>query len=262
MLAVGGFWGCSDRTVVLSACGGHFTFPLPVLLLTVHHCQMHFQPYICDVFFCRLQYLEILSGTKLIKPAALNKPSPHREGSPATPKRPEDPSEDSFVQLQTETLGSYGGNREKELLMLKRAQDAEEKWRGAQALIEQIKMTFSEKEKELENTVESLKRQQERELFKLNQENYILQAKLSSFEETSRKQRWLQFGEISDPLTEEKLKQIQKEIQEQETLLQGYQQENERLYSQVKDLQEQNKKNEERMFKENQNLFSELASLK
>lgn len=159
-------------------------------------------------------------------------------------------------------MGSYGGNREKELLMLKRAQDAEEKWRGAQALIEQIKMTFSEKEKELENTVESLKRQQERELFKLNQENYILQAKLSSFEETSRKQRWLQFGETSDPLTEEKLKQIQKEIQEQETLLQGYQQENERLYSQVKDLQEQNKKNEERMFKENQNLFSELASLK
>ncbi|NP_955020.2 centrosomal protein of 162 kDa [Mus musculus] len=205
---------------------------------------------------------EILSGTKLIKPAASNKPSPHREGSPATPKRPEDPSDDSFVQLQTEPLGSYGGNREKELLMLKRAQDAEEKWTGAQALMEQMKMTFCEKEKELENTVESLKRQQERELFRLNQENYILQAKLSSFEETSRKQRWLQFGETSDPLTGEKLKQIQKEIQEQETLLQGYQQENERLYNQVKDLQEQNKKNEERMFKENQNLFSELASLK
>lgn len=108
--------------------------------------------------------------------------------------------------------------------MLKRAQDAEEKWRGAQALIEQVKMTFSEKEKELEDTVESLKRQQERELFKLNQENYILQAKLSSYEETSRKQRWLQFGETSDPITGEKLKQIQKEIQEQETLLQGYQQ--------------------------------------
>lgn len=41
-----------------------------------------------------------------------------------------------------------------------------------------------------------------------------------------------------------------------------YKKENERLYSQVKDLQEENKKNEERMFKENQSLFSELASLK
>ncbi|KAL6072538.1 hypothetical protein STEG23_006858, partial [Scotinomys teguina] len=205
---------------------------------------------------------EILSGTKLIRPAALNKPSPQSEGSLATPKRPEDSTADSSVQFQTEPSGSSGGNRDKELLMLKRAQDAEEKWRGAQALIEQIKVTFSEKEKELENTLENLKREQEGELFKLNQENYILQAKLSSFEETSRKQRWLQLGETSDPITGEKLKQIQKEIQEQETLLQGYQQENERLYNQVKDLQEQNKRNEERMFKENQNLFSELASLK
>ncbi|XP_006983771.1 centrosomal protein of 162 kDa [Peromyscus maniculatus bairdii] len=205
---------------------------------------------------------EILSGTKLIKPAALNKPSPQSEGSLATPKRPEDATADASDQFQTEPSGSSGGNREKELLMLKRAQDAEEKWRGAQALIEQIKITFSEKEKELENALENLKRQQKEELFKLNQENYILQAKLSSFEETNRKQRWLQLGETSDPITGEKLKQIQKEIQEQETLLQGYQQENERLYNQVKDLQEQNKKNEERMFKENQNLFSELASLK
>lgn len=77
-------------------------------------------------------------------------------------------------------MGSYGGNREKESLMLKRAQEAEEKWRGAQALIEQIKMTFSEKEKALESTVESLKRQQEGELFRLNQENYILQAKVTN----------------------------------------------------------------------------------
>ncbi|KAM7337208.1 hypothetical protein ACRRTK_003327 [Alexandromys fortis] len=76
-----------------------------------------------------------------------------------------------------ESAGSSGENREKELLMLKRAQDAEERWRDAQALIEQIKVTFSEKEKELENTLENLKRQQEGELFKLNQENYILQAK-------------------------------------------------------------------------------------
>lgn len=62
--------------------------------------------------------------------------------------------------------------------MFKRVQEAEEKWRGAQALIEQIKVTFSEKERELENKMEELKRQQEKELFKLNQDNYILQAKV------------------------------------------------------------------------------------
>ncbi|XP_004860307.1 centrosomal protein of 162 kDa isoform X1 [Heterocephalus glaber] len=206
---------------------------------------------------------EILSGTKLIKPEPLSKAAPKSENYLATPKKSEDPiATDSCVQFQTDSSGYSGENKEKELFMLKRAQEAEEKWRGAEALIEQIKVTFSEKEKELENKLEELKRQQEKELFKLSQENYILQTKLTSFEETNRKQRWLHFGETADPVTGEKLKQIQKEIQEQETLLQGYQQENEKLYNQVKDLQEQNKKNEERMFKENQNLFSELASLK
>ncbi|XP_047716606.1 centrosomal protein of 162 kDa isoform X4 [Prionailurus viverrinus] len=206
---------------------------------------------------------EILSETKVIKPVALGKPAPKIENCLATPKKAEDSTETDYcVQFQNDSSGYCGGNKETELLMFKRVQEAEEKWRGAQALIEQIKVTFSEKERELENKMEELRRQQEKELFRLNQDNYILQAKLSSFEETNKKQRWLHFGETADPVTEEKLKQIQKEIQEQETLLQGYQQENERLYSQVKDLQEQNKKNEERMFKENQSLFSELASLK
>ncbi|KAF6113140.1 centrosomal protein 162 [Phyllostomus discolor] len=206
---------------------------------------------------------EILSETKLIKPAALTKPAPKTESCPATPEKSEDPTESaSGVQFQNDSARYHGGNMDTELIMFKRVQEAEEKWRGAQALIEQIKVTFSEKERELENKMEELKKQQEKELFKLSQDNYILQAKLNSFGETNKKQRWLHFGEPADAITEEKLKQIQKEIQEQETLLQGYQQENERLYNQVKDLQEENKKNEERMFKENQSLFSELASLK
>ncbi|XP_040839641.1 centrosomal protein of 162 kDa [Ochotona curzoniae] len=206
---------------------------------------------------------EILTETRVIKPAALGKPAPKTESWLAAPEKHEEPTEiDLYFQSQTDSSGYCGRNKEKELLMFKRVQEAEDKWRGAQALIEQIKVTFSEKEKDLENKLEELKRQQEKELFKLNQDNYILQAKLSSFEETNKKQKWLHFGEPTDPVTGEKLKQIQKEIQEQETLLQGYQQENERLYNQVKSLQEQNKKNEERMFKENQSLFSELASLK
>lgn len=205
---------------------------------------------------------EILSETKL-KPAALGKRAPKTESCLATPKKSEDATEtSSCVHFQNDSSGYRDGNMDTELIMFKRVQEAEEKWRGAQAVIEQIKVTFSEKERELENKVEELKRQQEKELFKLSQDNYILQTKLNSFGETNKKQRWLHVGETTNPVTEEKLKQIQKEIQEQETLLQGYQQENERLYNQVKDLQEQNKKNEERMFKENQSLFSELASLK
>ncbi|XP_006870730.1 PREDICTED: centrosomal protein of 162 kDa [Chrysochloris asiatica] len=206
---------------------------------------------------------ETLPGTKVIKPAALGTPAPKTESFLDVPNKSKDPTQtNTWVQFPNDSSGYPGGNKETELFMFKRVQEAEEKWRGAQALIEQIKVTFSDKERKLENKMQELKRQQEKELFKLNQDNYILQAKLSSFEEANKKQRWLHIGETAGPFTEEKLKQIQKEIQEQETLLQGYQQENERLYNQVKDLQEQNKRNEEQMFKENQSLLNELASLK
>ncbi|XP_008061301.1 centrosomal protein of 162 kDa isoform X2 [Carlito syrichta] len=121
---------------------------------------------------------EILSETKLIKPAAMDKAAPKAESCLATPKKSEQPTEtDSCVQFHTDSSGYCGENKEKELHMFQRVQEAEEKWRGAQALIEQIKATFSEKEKELENKVEELKRQQEKELFRLNQDNYILQTK-------------------------------------------------------------------------------------
>ncbi|KTF76055.1 hypothetical protein cypCar_00019190, partial [Cyprinus carpio] len=42
-------------------------------------------------------------------------------------------------------------------------------------------------------------------------------------EEARTKQKW-SFGEVSDPLTEEKLKLVEKEMKEQETLIQGYHQ--------------------------------------
>ncbi|XP_050806039.1 centrosomal protein of 162 kDa isoform X3 [Gopherus flavomarginatus] len=117
------------------------------------------------------------------------------------------------------------------------------------------------KEKEMENKMVEMKMQHDKELFRLSQENYVLQTKVNSMEELSKEKKWLHLG-ATEAVTEEKLKQIQKEIQDQENLLRGYQQENERLYKQMKELQIQNKKNEERMFKENQHLTSELASLR
>ncbi|XP_043542924.1 centrosomal protein of 162 kDa isoform X5 [Chiloscyllium plagiosum] len=78
--------------------------------------------------------------------------------------------------------------------------------------------------------------------------------------EANRKK--LIFGGPLDPVTEEKLKLIEKEVQEQETLIQGYHQENERLYSQVKELQVLKKRNEEKMFTETQHLMAEIHRLK
>ncbi|NWY71255.1 CE162 protein, partial [Erithacus rubecula] len=151
-------------------------------------------------------------------------------------------------------------NCDRELYLLKRVQAAEEDLNTAQDLIQQLASKLSQKEKEMEAKVAELKTQHEKELSRLGQENYVLQSKLRNMEEMAQEKRWSHSATI--PVTEEKLAQIQKEIEDQEVIIQGYQQENERLYKQMKELQIQNKKNEEQMFKENQCLKSELTHLR
>ncbi|OXB75552.1 UNVERIFIED_CONTAM: hypothetical protein H355_013552 [Colinus virginianus] len=150
---------------------------------------------------------------------------------------------------------------ERELHLLRRAQAAEEDLNSARDVIQQLTSTVSEKEKEMEAKVVELKTHYEKQLSQLGQENYVLQSKLRSMEELSKEKRWIhQTGTV--PVPEEKLSQIQKEMEDQEVIIQGYQQENERLYKQMKELQIQNKKNEEQMYKENQCLMSELIALR
>uniref|UniRef100_A0A8C3C0J9 Centrosomal protein of 162 kDa n=1 Tax=Cairina moschata TaxID=8855 RepID=A0A8C3C0J9_CAIMO len=156
---------------------------------------------------------------------------------------------------------SPGKSCERELYLLRRAQVAEEDLNRARDLIQQLTSTVSQKEKEMETKILELKTQHEKELSQWGQENYVLQSKLRSMEELSKEKRWIHHA-ATVPVTEEKLSQIQKEIEDQEVIIQGYQQENEKLYKQMKELQIQNKKNEEQMFKENQCLMSELIALR
>ncbi|NWZ65533.1 CE162 protein, partial [Acrocephalus arundinaceus] len=149
---------------------------------------------------------------------------------------------------------------DRELYLLKRVQAAEEDLNTARDLVQQLSSKLSQKEKDMEAKVVELKTQHEKELSRLGQENYVLQSKLRNMEEMAQEKRWTHAATI--PVTEEKLAQIQKEIEDQEVIIQGYQQENERLYKQMKELQIQNKKNEEQMFKENQCLKSELIHLR
>ncbi|NXN36947.1 CE162 protein, partial [Rhinoptilus africanus] len=150
---------------------------------------------------------------------------------------------------------------DRELYLLKRVQVAEEDLNTARDLIQQLTSTVSQKEKEIETKIAELKTQHEKELSQLGQENFVLQSKLRSMEELTQEKRWIHHT-ATIPVTEEKLTQIKKEIEDQEVIIQGYQQENERLYKQMKELQIQNKKNEERMFKENQCLMSELIAVR
>ncbi|NWV55950.1 CE162 protein, partial [Daphoenositta chrysoptera] len=150
---------------------------------------------------------------------------------------------------------------DRELYLLKRVQAAEEDLNTARDLIQQLASKLSQEEKEMEAKVVELKTQHEKELSRLGQENYVLQSKLRNMEEMAQEKRWTHYA-ATISVSEEKLAQIKKEIEDQEVIIQGYQQENERLYKQMKELQIQNKKNEERMFKENQCLKAELIDLR
>nr|XP_040021407.1 LOW QUALITY PROTEIN: centrosomal protein of 162 kDa [Gasterosteus aculeatus aculeatus] len=129
------------------------------------------------------------------------------------------------------------------------AQDREEDG----SLVQELRGQLAHKERELQ-----LMKEGAGEINTLRQQNYLLQIKLQSAEEASRKTRWR--IEATDLAPEEKLQQIDKEIKEQETLIKGYQQENEKLYLQMKAQQAESKANEEAMCSETQRLLNELAS--
>ncbi|KAK1895901.1 hypothetical protein KUDE01_021352, partial [Dissostichus eleginoides] len=119
------------------------------------------------------------------------------------------------------------------------------------SLVEELKMQLAQKERELQ-----LMKEGAEEITSLKQQNYLLQSKLRSAEDESQKKKR---AEASDSASGEKLQQLDREMKEQETLIKGYQQENEKLYLQMKAQQAQSKSNEEAMFNENQRLLNELA---
>ncbi|KAG9493669.1 hypothetical protein GDO78_001514 [Eleutherodactylus coqui] len=141
----------------------------------------------------------------------------------------------------------------------KRLQNVEEKLNAGHGQ----KVTFKEDSliNDFKQEMEQMKINYEKEIKALKQENFILQTKLNAGEEKVKKRSRL-FGDQKNPIMEEEIQQIRQEILEQETLLHGYQQENERLYNQVKDLQVKNKQNEGQMFQENQALKVELISIR
>ncbi|KAG8010372.1 hypothetical protein GBF38_014656, partial [Nibea albiflora] len=117
--------------------------------------------------------------------------------------------------------------------------------------VEELRVQLAQKEEELRVMKEGTE-----ELNSLRQQNYVLQSKLRSAEEAIQKKRW---AEVPDSAADEHLQQMDKEIKEQEMLIKGYQQENEKLCLQMKAQLAKSKANEEAMFHENQRLLNELA---
>ncbi|XP_058502714.1 centrosomal protein of 162 kDa [Solea solea] len=119
---------------------------------------------------------------------------------------------------------------------------------------DELRVQLAQRERELQEMKEAAE-----ELHSLRQQNYVLQSKLRSAEEASQRKR---LAEATDSATEATLRQMESEMKEQETLIKGYQQENEKLYVQMKGLQAMTKANEEAMFNENSRLLSELSIMR
>ncbi|XP_054879138.1 centrosomal protein of 162 kDa isoform X4 [Poeciliopsis prolifica] len=118
------------------------------------------------------------------------------------------------------------------------------------SVIEALRAQLAHKENELKMMKDDVE-----EANSLRQQNYLLQSKLRSTEEAS--QRWRL--EAANPATEDKIQLIEKEMKEQEILIKGYQQENEKLYVEMKAEQSRSKANQDAMFNENQGLLSQLV---
>ncbi|XP_023186736.1 centrosomal protein of 162 kDa isoform X6 [Xiphophorus maculatus] len=118
------------------------------------------------------------------------------------------------------------------------------------SVIEALRAQLVHKEKELQ-----MMKDDAEEVNSLRQQNYLLQSKLRSAEEASQR-GWL---EAANPGAEDKIQLIEKEMKEQEMLIKGYQQENEKLYVEMKAEHSRSKANQDAMFNENQELLSQLA---
>ncbi|XP_068178858.1 centrosomal protein of 162 kDa isoform X2 [Antennarius striatus] len=136
------------------------------------------------------------------------------------------------------------------------AEEFLEKREGDSCLGEELAARLVQRERELQTI-----RDKAKDLSSLRQHNYLPPSKvhkhsqLRNPEEGSQKRR----ADVTDSTAQEWLQQIDKKIQEQEMLLKGYQQENERLYFHVKDLQNKQKTSEDTMIHGNQRPMEELT---
>ncbi|WAR06759.1 CE162-like protein [Mya arenaria] len=128
-------------------------------------------------------------------------------------------------------------------------------------VIASLKGELESQARSYERQLEGQKLEYEQQLAELRQENFVLKAKISGEGDGVVKRRVLA-GEPLEGLDKDQLEGLQKEVKEQETLIAGYQQENKRLYNEMKNLRQQSKQLEDQMFQENQKLLTEAANLR
>jgi len=95
-----------------------------------------------------------------------------------------------------------------------------------------------------------------------HKENFLLTAKLNKLVSVKESTDLKVKDSLNEDCKDAEITKLKKEIFEQERLLIGYQQENEKLYQEVSKLKIQQRENESAMYKENLKLKSQIASFK
>ncbi|CAH1254906.1 CEP162 [Branchiostoma lanceolatum] len=155
-------------------------------------------------------------------------------------------------------------SREKMLLL--QVQDLQKELEVEQKLREKIHADFRAQQREYQREVEELRLQHEKELDQMKQENFVLRAKLGDSEahegDEKETEPSSQKSDYKGKAADQEVERLRQEVKVQEDLLKGYQQENERLYAQLKTGTSKYKETETLLFQENQKLQAEVARLK
>ncbi|XP_013389121.1 centrosomal protein of 162 kDa [Lingula anatina] len=195
------------------------------------------------------------SFAQYIKEQFGDKPGRHREKTDA-PWLEEEPI--MSPQQREERISQIG--REKALQQ--EVKDWQEQWKEERKMNVKMRADAGALERDYERKLEEYKLNYEQELFKLKQDNFVLMAKVSEAGPEERDKKKILEGDSLENVSKEQVQWMEREIREQEKLMLGYQQENERLYKEMKAMQITNKATEEKMFKENQRLTAEIVSLR
>ncbi|KAH6555995.1 hypothetical protein KP509_1Z211500 [Ceratopteris richardii] len=124
-----------------------------------------------------------------------------------------------------------------------------------QAVAQQLNTLRHQNEKDLQHKQKIW----ENKFRELQKEKYNLSIRLQTFEMSSPRQR-IALGEDAH-LTDEDVKHLRKEIEQQESLIRGYQIENERATESLREAQRQAKERERLLLEQNNALVTQLASL-
>ncbi|XP_065906639.1 centrosomal protein of 162 kDa-like isoform X1 [Dysidea avara] len=151
----------------------------------------------------------------------------------------------------------------REQKLLQEVENWQNCWKEERDKYEQLRCQLEEKEREFVIREEKLGLEHNKERHQLKQEIFTLSTKVKELEcETDNRKRVASGGKLDGVINEEQRLQLEQNIKEQETLLNGYQKENERVYEELTKARNELKTIQMRAFEENQQLAQQLANAK